>query len=286
MSGLAKPRCWGISRELAHSPGRESDDARILRLTAERLEEAGFGVSLRAPEEVASNGAEPPPFVFLMCERIPILDRLAAWEERGVVMVNPTEGVRNTYRDRTIERFRRDRIPFPDSRIVETGAASELFPSETGYWVKRADVHSTQAGDVTRAPDAASVAAALSGLAARGISAAVVQRHVPGDLIKFYGVGRPGAAGDRSWFEWFYHRDQTLAGNAFEPAELARLAGGAAASLGLEIFGGDAIATSDGRIVLIDLNAWPSFALYREEASARIAEHLAARFRKEAGALI
>jgi len=31
------------------------------------------------------------------------------------------------------------------------------------------------------------------------------------------------------------------------------------------------------------LNAWPSFALYRPVASARIAEALAARFRKEVG---
>ncbi len=34
--------CWGIYRELAHSPGRESDDAQILRLTAQRLVDAGF----------------------------------------------------------------------------------------------------------------------------------------------------------------------------------------------------------------------------------------------------
>ena len=118
-----------------------------------------------------------------------------------------------------------------------------------------------------------------------GLSAAVVQEHVPGDLIKFYGVGR-GDAEERDWFVWFYHRDQHLAGNAFEPAELARTARSAAASLGLEIFGGDAIATADGRLVLIDLNAWPSFALFREEASHHIAAHLAARFRKEAGTLI
>jgi len=30
--------------------------------------------------------------------------------------------------------------------------------------------------------------------------------------------------------------------------------------------------------VLIDVNAWPSFALYREEASSAIAEHLSRRF--------
>jgi hypothetical protein len=38
------------------------------------------------------------------------------------------------------------------------------------------------------------------------------------------------------------------------------------------------IATASGGIVLLDLNAWPSFALYREEAAERIAEHLARRF--------
>jgi len=39
--------CWGIYRELAHSPGRETDDAEILRATARRLEGQGFRVSLR-----------------------------------------------------------------------------------------------------------------------------------------------------------------------------------------------------------------------------------------------
>ena len=35
----AKPQCWGIYRELAHSPGRETDDAEILRATAARARE-------------------------------------------------------------------------------------------------------------------------------------------------------------------------------------------------------------------------------------------------------
>ena len=86
-----------------------------------------------------------------------------------------------------------------------------------------------------------------------------------------------GNGGD--WFQWFYHRDQRLEGHAFSARELAAAASRAAAALGLEVFGGDAIATREGRIVVIDLNAWPSFALYREKASERIASYLAARFR-------
>jgi len=33
-----------------------------------------------------------------------------------------------------------------------------------------------------------------------------------------------------------------------------------------------------GELVLLDVNAWPSFALYREEAAERIAAHVALRF--------
>jgi hypothetical protein len=45
----------------------------------------------------------------------------------------------------------------------------------------------------------------------------------------------------------------------------------------VEVYGGDAIATPGG-LVLLDLNAWPSFALYRDEAAPAIAAHLARRF--------
>jgi len=64
----------------------------------------------------------------------------------------------------------------------------------------------------------------------------------------------------------------------FDPARLARLVREAATALGLEIYGGDAIASADGSLQLLDLNAWPSFALYRDEAAPVIASYLALRF--------
>ena len=107
--------------------------------------------------------------------------------------------------------------------------------------------------------------------------------------MKFYGVGgspssAAGAASASgvSWFEWFYHRDQVLRGHAFDAARLAEAASRASAALRLEVFGGDAIVGSDGSVVLIDLNAWPSFALYRDTAAVLIASHLASRFREHA----
>ena len=52
------------------------------------------------------------------------------------------------------------------------------------------------------------------------------------------------------------------------------------AALELDVWGGDAIVTPDGEIFVIDLNAWPSFAFFREEAADHIAAHLAARLRR------
>jgi len=276
-------RCWGIYREKEFSLHRVGDDAEILRATARQLEEHGFIVALRTPEEVArAQSGDFPRFVFSMCGHPELLERLREWVTQGVVMVNSPAATLRTLRAQMLDGLARGGIPFPESVIVSTGSpvADGFFPC----WVKRADVHRTDDGDVTLAAGPGDVERILGVMAARGIARAVVQRHVPGDLIKFYGVA-PGPAGDpASWFTWFYHREQTLLRHPFDEGELARLAAGAAASLGLEVFGGDAIATAEGRLFVIDVNGWPSFALYRPVASAHIAAYLAARFRIPAGA--
>jgi hypothetical protein len=57
----------------------------------------------------------------------------------------------------------------------------------------------------------------------------------------------------------------------------------AATAQGLEVYGGDAIASGAGSLVLLDVNAWPSFALYRDEAAPVIADYLALRFAAPSG---
>ena len=272
------PLCWGVYRELAHSPGRETDDAEILRATARELEKLGLSVALKSPDELPETDDfdAVPPYLFVMCERIPIVEKLASWERRGARIVNPPSGIRNTDRERTIALFERHRVPFPKSGLVET-ARPAAFPGPC--WIKRGDVHATQAEDVSFAGDAAALAAGLSRLSARGIARAVVQDHVPGDLIKFYGVaGLNGDEARPSWFQWFYHRDQKLANHPFDHDALAAATTQAASALGLEVYGGDAIVSEGGGISVIDLNAWPSFALFRPVAAIHIAALLAARF--------
>ncbi len=275
---MRRASCWGIFRERTHSPGREYDDAEILRLTGKHLEAKGFEVILKIPEEVSEPMGGPLPFVFLMCERREVLDQLRSWEMRGVRQVNSPLAVLNTYRERMIARFEEASVPFIQSQIISTAVPYGHAPRPV--WVKRADVHNTQEGDVVFAPTEGAFREALRGLAERGIPRAVIQEHVEGDLIKFYGIGnRAGRDGGPLWFRCFYHADQKVAGYLFDPPRLARLVRRAAAALGLEVYGGDAIATVTGDLVLLDLNAWPSFARYRDEAAACIASYLARHFR-------
>ena len=277
--------CWGIYREIEHSPGREVDDALILRRSAEKLEAEGVAVRLMTADELPEPGGELPPFLFHMCESLSTLARLRKYEELGVVEVNAASSVANAHRDRSIPLLEQGGVSFPASRAVETSGDPERLFREgfEACWVKQADVHKTREGDVVLARTRAEAAGALARMSARGIRRAVLQRHVDGDLLKFYGVGPAGLpAGPQPWFEWFYHRDQKVSGHGFPVEKLSALAARAASAVGLEVYGGDAIVDRRGEIFLIDLNAWPSFALYREEASSRIASHLAARFRKEA----
>ena len=259
---------WGIFRERTHSPGRESDDAEILRLTGKELEARGYQIVLRFPDELGGPDEAPPDFVFLMCETGDALRRLAAWEAGGVPHINPIGAVRDTYRDRMIARFAAAGVPFVPSRLVVTSAPAPT--TALPVWVKRADVHNTQEGDVVYAGTAPALGAALAALAARGITQAVLQPHIEGDLVKFYGIGG-------TWFRWFHHADQRLAGHPVDTEALDRLAGRAAAALGLEVYGGDAIVGPGGALTLLDLNAWPSFARLRDEASRVIAAHIARR---------
>lgn len=268
--------CWGIFREHQHSPGREFDDAEILRLTAKHVEAAGYQVRLTAPKDLGETDAPPPSLVFLMCERVETLGFLEPLAASGIPHVNPLQAVLNTYRTRLISLLTASGVPTPESHILPSELSDPGLPSPV--WVKRGDVHNTQSGDVVFARSPEELQGAMASLHQRGIPNVVLQQHVPGDLIKFYGVRQPGGENpDGTWFRWFYHRDQELARHPFSEGTLRRVAQRAAHAIGLEVYGGDVIVTPAGDVFLIDINAWPSFALYREEASWHIARWLLSR---------
>jgi len=267
--------CCGIYRELAHSPGRIEDDRAILDSVGAALAARGFDVKL-----VASDAEFDTHFanIFVMCERGAILDRLRDAEKTGSIIVNSPDAIRNTYRHRMLELFARHNVSGPASQVVASDASKP--PPLTGVWVKRYDFHATEVHDVVYAASEEGWREALHGFARRGIPFVVAQEHVPGDLVKFYGVRNATVPLESNWFEWFYHRDKGMQGHSFEAHGLRRAAFGAAAALGLEIFGGDAIIQPDGAPVIIDINAWPSYARYRDRAAQAIADLLTVRFQR------
>lgn len=271
--------CWGIYRESAHSPGRVDDDAVIMNRVGEALGACGFNVVLLPADDANAAFEYPGANIFAMCERGEILDRLKALTRTGAVVVNSPEAIRNTYRHRMIELFAQHNVPAPASRVVATD--THMSPPAAAMWIKRYNFHAIQPTDVMYSASAEGWREGLLSFANNGIPFVVVQEHVHGDLIKFYGVGT-GRSGktDSGWFEWFYHRDKGMTGYHFEAVRLRDVARNAAAALGVEIFGGDAIIRPDGEPVIIDLNAWPSYALYRDQAAPVIADYLANRFKR------
>ena len=112
-------------------------------------------------------------------------------EKTGAIVVNAPAAIRNTYRHRMVELFARHRVSAPVSWVVATDA-NKPRPADCA-WVKRYDFHATQTDDVLYAASEVGWRDALSRFAERGIPFVIAQEHVPGDLVKFYGV-RNGAA--------------------------------------------------------------------------------------------
>lgn len=267
--------CRGIYREIDHSPGRVDDDRAIMKSVADALAVRGFSIELVDADAALDTHCVN---IFVMCERGAALDRLTDAQNAGSVVVNSPNAIRNTYRHRMIELFAQHHVSAPVSHVIASDAHGSR--PAAAVWVKRYDFHATQPSDVIYVASDAGWQEALDRFARRGIPFVVAQEHVAGDLVKFYGVRSETAPASANWFEWFYHRDKGMLGHSFDVSNLHDAAFDAAGVLGLEVFGGDAVIQENGKPMIIDINAWPSYARYRERAAQAIANHLAERFER------
>lgn len=271
-------KALGIYRELQNSPNRESDDALILKAVMDQLSILKTECVLMTPGEFDSADVKDFDLIVPMCETYPRLVRLKKIEsETGVVVVNPADSVLGCYRTRMLPSFEKTpglSWPASEIRATTTAGRAPSYDAPSGWWLKRGDVHNTCAHDVVFAKDWAEADRIRREFQSREIKDMVVQRHEDGDLIKFYGVG-PG-----QWFTWFYHDPSTARRLPFEIEDLARQAELAASAVKVEVFGGDAIVAPDGKIYVIDINSWPSFARVRAEAAVQIARRLRLRLRQ------
>ena len=273
---MAKQVCWGIFREESHSPNRISDDAEILLSVQEELKShSDIEVSLFSAEQLPQSPTVLPDIVFLMCEREEVLTLLSKWESLGVKMVNTPQSVKNTFRLNTFKLLEQEAF-FPKSDYVSINESNE-YAFSSKAWIKRGDFHAINASeDVVLVSSNDAQAKIINSFKERGINQILIQEHVEGDLIKFYGVYDKDKKRGR-WFHWFYHKDQNLHRYSFDRTDLNFVCQKSAEILDLEIYGGDAIITDNGKIFIIDVNAWPSFALFRDTAAIYIADHIASK---------
>lgn len=264
----------GISRENEFSPNNIENDAAILNATAEELNKLGCKVRLYTEKEFVTQRIQAN-FIFSMARNQATISRLKELENTGVLVINSGYGVENCIRQTMTELLLAHRVPHPQSQILSTDKG--CLPVQFPCWLKRGNSHAMVKEDVVYINNQGEAEQALTSFRERHIPRVVVNEHLTGDLVKFYGVQ------DTDFFYYFYPTCQSYSkfgleamngknhAYPFDAMLLKKYANQAAQALNVQIYGGDCIVSSTGETKIIDFNDWPSFARCRKEASYHIA---------------
>lgn len=256
----------GIRRQTTYSPNHVSNDAKIFLRTVERLNEKGFRVNIYDEHDLGLVDIKER-VIFSMAQGVESTLLLNELEEKGKIIINSPKGSINSYRTNMVKILPEKGIPFPKSFVINVEEKNKIKFEDFNarkIWIKRGDVHAIHREDVTVVYSEEEKNNIITEFARRSIRDVVLQEHLDGDVIKFYSVR------NTNLFHWFYLNG--INHTPFEIKLLKDLGNKAADALGLEVYGGDAIVSEEGKISIIDINDWPSFAPVREEASVAIAE--------------
>ena len=270
-----KIKVIGVSRSSEYSPNHVDNDAAILEVVAEKLRDKGCEVEIWPEKEFVSKQIRAD-FIFNMARDRSTIEYLKQLEDSGSLVVNSAYGVSKCMRKSMTELLIRNGFAHPISFIVPTDG--EFTPGLFPCWIKRGDSHAMVKEDVVYVECKEEAERVMADFHSRGISEAVVNEHLSGDLVKFYGVQ------GTDFFFSFYPTDAChsklgldidngeTCGYPFNKELLYQYSSKLAEIMNVPIYGGDCIISSTGEIRIIDFNDWPSFARCREEAGVKIAE--------------
>lgn len=264
----------------AYSPNHIGNDAAIFNLTAEALGKRGFTVNVYSEEQFRKADISEE-VVMAMCREQESIAKLKQLELDGKIVINSGFGIENCTRERMTRLLLGNNVPYPDSLVVNTNekVIADLEKSTMAQvWIKRGDFHAMHKEDVSYCRHPEEAQEVLHEYFYRGIKRAVINRHLVGDLVKFYGVY------DQDFFFWFYPFDEGHSkygheaingksqGIPFSETDLKDICRKASEVLNVKVYGGDCIIDPDGSIRIIDFNDWPSFAPCRKKAAPAIAK--------------
>ncbi|MCC8154618.1 MAG: hypothetical protein LIP01_10625 [Tannerellaceae bacterium] len=272
----------GITRGNIFSPNHIGNDAAIFNLTASCLREKGCIVNEYSEFTLQKENIREQ-YIFNMVRDLESIHILQNYEKEGRQVVNSAFGIKNCTREKMTRLLLKNKIPHPLSLILPTNEDPTGALEKAGLehcWIKRGDFHAIHREDVTYVRNRQEACEILKEYAHRGIPTAVINEHLGGDLIKFYGVTGTG------FFHWFYPSSNshskfgleqingTAKGFTLNLEHLKDVCNQAAEVLNIHIYGGDCIVAETGEVRLIDFNDWPSFAPCREEAAPHIAQRI------------
>lgn len=275
-----KIKIAGIRRGSQYSPNHIGNDAAIFNLTSQLLKAKGCVVEEYTEEEFWQANLEVDA-VFDMVRDLRSIKKLQELEDAGLKVINSAYGIENCTREKMTRLLVSNQIPHPQSVILSTTNPDmkELETlNTTKLWIKRGDFHAIHREDVTYVRGLEEAESILKEYALRNIPSAVVNVHLSGDLIKFYGVA------GTDFFHWFYPNDlghskfglERINGEAkgipFDQHYLKEICTKSAEVLNVIAYGGDCVVSADGSLRIIDFNDWPSYAPCRQEASPFLAD--------------
>ena len=274
LSPYYKGKTLLIQRALCYSPNSEEKDLAVLQEVGSLLEDATiiseddfvnrFSTYNQSVSSESVDSTNVYCQIISMARSTKALECLEQLEQSGIQVLNPSAGVWACQRSNVDKVMRENHLPFPPDE------------GNDGYWVKRADASAQSKEDVCFCHDWTEVENVKSAFMQRGIINIVIQAHVKGDVVKFYGVE------DTGFFRYYYSGDdtETKFGDEerngkpqyypFSSSNLQVDAEKLACLLQTPIYGGDAIVREDGSYVIIDFNDFPSFSRCREEAAKAI----------------
>ena len=262
---LTQCRLVFIQRSERYSPNSVDKDAAILRAVAEKMaQQQGNEILVVSEDEQPFPSAD----VYISMGRHPAtLQYLTQQQQQGRLVINKPEAVHLCCHRMMLGEV---------LKLAGVGVAPE--EGSYGYWLKRADGVAEKQGDVRYVPNRQACIDMQRQMKQQGMKQVQVSAHVPGDVVKFYGVrGTP----------FFFHCYPNDDGNTkfgderqngvthhypFSVEELHSVAAKAARAVDIDVYGGDCIVRADGSFVIIDFNDWPSFSRCCMQAAEAIAQ--------------